>query len=341
MRAPSADSSHTAPAPVTAGAWTAGAFGLTITGAFAAPGLAGRGSVEADAPRVRIWTADDRPEWPGAGPTEWAGPETERVIRWRLEGTGPVLSIDRHPTLGYRLFALDQGIHHVAPDGRAILCDPQDAPEWAWQRYLVGQALPLAAVLCGAEVLHASVVGIDGRAVAFVASSGVGKTSLALNLVLRGARFVADDVAAVRVSHGRPMVAPGPPLTNLRHEEAARMGSRRAALGEVIAADEETLRLALSGPPTPPLPLHAIYFLHRDGADAAPAFRELTERPWPQLIASSFTSFHATPERLRNQLRVMGAVSEQARMFDLSIPAGVGAAELSAHVEAHVDDAVA
>lgn len=321
-----------APAPPAHDAWTASTFGLELHGNFAAPGLAGTGVGAPGAPVVR---ARLMPAGPAAG---WDSPLTQRVIRWQLEGTGTILQIDRHPELGYRLFARDQGTHVVSPDGREIASASHGAPPWIWQRYLTGQVLPLAAVLSGAEVLHASAVDIGGRAVAFVATSGTGKSSLALNLVLRGANFLADDVAAIRLFDGRPTVLPGPPTANLQRTEAAMMGAACAELGPVIAADDETLRVALASYGTLPVPLSAIYFLHRESPAAEPEFDELRHASWTTLAGSAFSAFHATARRMRNQLEILGAISEQVRLFDLSIPATMGAAELSSRVEAHVHD---
>lgn len=44
-----------------------------------------------------------------------------------------------------------------------------------------------------AQIIHASTVAIDGRAVMLLGSSGAGKSDLALRLVDRGAMLVSDD----------------------------------------------------------------------------------------------------------------------------------------------------
>ena len=62
---------------------------------------------------------------------------------------------------------------------------------------MLAQVLPLAAVLRGTHVLHASAVALAGRAVAFMGRSGVGKTTLAGRIVAHGARLMTDDVLAV------------------------------------------------------------------------------------------------------------------------------------------------
>ena len=45
----------------------------------------------------------------------------------------------------------------------------------------------------GRRTLHASAVAVDGRGVLILGPAGAGKTTLALELVARGARLIADD----------------------------------------------------------------------------------------------------------------------------------------------------
>ena len=66
----------------------------------------------------------------------------------------------------------------------------EDLEAWLWQRFLVGQVLPFAALLQGLEVFHASAVVLGDRVVAIVGGSGGGKTSVGLNLVLAGSAAV-------------------------------------------------------------------------------------------------------------------------------------------------------
>jgi serine kinase of HPr protein (carbohydrate metabolism regulator) len=53
------------------------------------------------------------------------------------------------------------------------------------------------------DVIHASSVAIDGRAVLLAGKSGVGKSDLALRLIDRGAVLIADDYTEVRRRDGR------------------------------------------------------------------------------------------------------------------------------------------
>jgi len=61
----------------------------------------------------------------------------------------------------------------------------------------------LPAPLLSSELLHATAVGIDGRAVVIEGPSGSGKSDLALRLIDRGAVLVADDQTLL-VRRGAP-----------------------------------------------------------------------------------------------------------------------------------------
>src|SRR5262249_37777024 len=131
----------------------------------------------------------------------------------------------------------------------------------SWQRLLVAQALPFAAVLQGLEVLHASAVATGPGAVALAGPSGSGKTSVALELCRRGARFLADDVVALEPGADLS-VHPGTAGAGGDRAEAERRSAQGVASGERLAADgrETVERVEPSGEPAP---LRAIFLLER------------------------------------------------------------------------------
>jgi hypothetical protein len=83
----------------------------------------------------------------------------------------------------------------IAPDLRTVTAwrDPRCEPE-LYTLLVVGNLLATVLALRGETALHASAVEQDGRAVAFVAHSGMGKSTLAALACACGARFVSDDV---------------------------------------------------------------------------------------------------------------------------------------------------
>ena len=90
----------------------------------------------------------------------------------------PAMTLEEHPVLGYRLTTADFGSYLLSRDGTLVRCAPPDEEQWRWQRFFIGQVLPLASLLRGFEVFHASAVHVNGRVIAFVAASGAGKSSV-------------------------------------------------------------------------------------------------------------------------------------------------------------------
>lgn len=76
------------------------------------------------------------------------------------------------------------------------------------QVILAGTVLAFVMQLAGQCVLHASAVEVDGRALAFVGHSGMGKSTLTIAACVAGARLVAEDVLVVDTGNP-PTCLPG------------------------------------------------------------------------------------------------------------------------------------
>jgi serine kinase of HPr protein (carbohydrate metabolism regulator) len=72
------------------------------------------------------------------------------------------------------------------------------------------QLNPIAGPRLSAEILHASTVAINGRAVLITGRSGAGKSDLALRMIDRGFALVSDDRTLVRREADR-LLASAPP----------------------------------------------------------------------------------------------------------------------------------
>ncbi len=88
----------------------------------------------------------------------------------------------------------------------------------------------------GLAVLHASAVEIDGRAVAFVADSGGGKSTMATLMCAAGARLITDDVLRIDTEGDVPVVRSG--ATELRLRKGA------DTLAELFATDAPDRRIS-------------------------------------------------------------------------------------------------
>ena len=272
-----------------------------------------------------------RPAWPGELDDQ-AFEGTEAL--YRHEGP-PRLTIRRDERRGVRLDHDYFGTFLVAPGGREVVCDPRELPSWLWQRFMVGQVLPLAATLLGFEPLHAAAVAVDGTAIVCIGPSGAGKSSVALQLVDRGAALLADDVAAVSVKAGRPVVHPGPALISAGEEELAFLGPEgRIAGWERLGSLEGEARLAGPGLEMPYLPLAALFVLSRE-AGGPPA--EIAVHPGPAakaLLGATFNAYVRDPARLARHLDVSSAVAGSVPVLALRSGPGGSSHASAAAIEA-------
>jgi hypothetical protein len=295
--------------------WTTDAFGLSVSGAFAAPGLDHGRAGDSGARGVRV----------SLGNCETRSRDTERIFEQRAGDAAPVMTIDRLAAAGsFRIAAPGYGRFDVSEDGRRVVCAPERNPDWRWQRYLIGQALPLASILQGLETFHASAVVSQRGAIAFVGASTTGKTTVALHAVLAGARFLCDDVLVLEPADGVLLAHPGPRVASVRHATGDAVGPRRLReLGAQLGADDEEIRVRVRDS-TPAVPL-AVFALLERVATPGPLAIERVRRPDPRmLLSASFNFLIADPARLVRQLDTCAAVAKTARIYRIRVPAGIG-----------------
>jgi hypothetical protein len=95
---------------------------------------------------------------------------------------------------GYLLRFPELADFEVAVDGLAVTCWPAPGVADSTPHHLyLNQVLPLVQSKQGQLVFHASAVEISEGAVAFVAESGRGKSTLAASFAICGHRFLTDD----------------------------------------------------------------------------------------------------------------------------------------------------
>ena len=167
-----------APAMVPAargGPYSTHLFGFNVELPFAIQGCPPRAEVHGR-PRISVSVAENE-----TVAELWAGRDAVALLGDRDAGAGEGLVVESDG-IGYRLRWEGAGDFVLPGDGR-IVSTRTPGGEDRWERFLVAQVLPLAAVMSGAEVLHASAVVLDDEVVGLVGASGAGKSTLAGRLV--------------------------------------------------------------------------------------------------------------------------------------------------------------
>ena len=265
---------------------------------------------------------------------QWRGFPVESVIDRRFADGRLVLSVEHSDNLGYRIYAPRYGRHVVSGDGTTLYSALPRVSAWRWQRLLFAQVLPIAAALQGLSLLHASAVALGGRALAFSAPSGTGKTSVAAHLVAQGASLLTDDALALELVTGGLLAHPGAGMASIAEAERQAMSPEgRARLGRRLGRSDKS-HFALDVAERP-LPLAAVYFLRRDGKAGHLSIERCGTADPGRLLGSAFVTSVRTPEYLTRLLEVCAVIAEYVDMFEIVIPAAFDARQVAAKVEDH------
>ena len=263
--------------------------------------------------------------------SRWATARPERVRELRARDGRVGLTVDADPALGYLMRTPLDGRFLVSSDGLEVLCAPLARAARLWTTLLVGQLLPLAATLRGLEVFHASAVELDGGALLFSGPAGAGKTSLALRLVLGGARLIADDAVAVNAQGGGLRAHPAAAALGVRRGEEQRLDPQeRERLGDPRRARGK-IRYGVSPVPGP-VPVEALFVLNRTWSGAEVTVRPLDPVDPFMLLGTTFNLSVRSPERLRRQLEVCARLAREVPVMALDVPPAVDAGALAGRV---------
>jgi len=129
--------------------------------------------------------------------------------------------VDAH---SYRFHIPGTGVYRVH-HGREIVVTPAPGAKARELRlFLLGSAWGALCYQRGLLALHASVVQVEGRVIAFCGEPGSGKSSVAAWLAARGHRLVGDDLCRFDVAAGQVRVYPSAPCLKLWRDALGALG---------------------------------------------------------------------------------------------------------------------
>jgi len=159
----------------------------------------------------------------------------------------------------------------VSADGTVVVAYPVgDADEATVEHLYLNQLVPLALSRQQRPAFHASVVAVPGGCVAFLGSTGMGKSTLAASFALAGTAFLTDDALIIDATSGTVCAIPSHASLRLWEDSVEALleaGASRAqpisysAKARLLAGDALAHRAA-------PAPLLAAYQLERSGSPA-------------------------------------------------------------------------
>ncbi len=280
------------------------AYGLALRSSFRLPGMAPTGEEGLPSLTLELVT-------PAELATVWSGPDGPPAWRGRL-GDGSDLTIERG-VAGDLLFTHGDGAcHRLDPSARSLACAPRRAG-LDWQRTLLSKVLSSVSLLRGYEALHAGAVDSPWGVVAIAAPTGMGKTTLALELIRRGWPLVTDDVLTLATGPEGVWAYPGTPHMNIAANPSEGLPSEQIGptLGLLAGERWVAARETASGA----RPVHAICLLERSrslslGVQMLP--------PSPLALAPYMLGLLDDPERERRRFELYADLMDSVTLMRLT-----------------------
>lgn len=187
-------------------AWSGDGFGLSVISDY--PLLAPvREPRCGDVLELRRHEIDD--------PIPQARSDGERVLWSTRFPDGADVKVTEGAQGEHRIAYGEHAVFVLSPDRGHIDWSAPSEREAAVQRFLLDTVLWWTSLSLGFDLLHGSAVRLEDQLVAILGGTGVGKTSLAIELIDRGAALFCDDVLALRRESAGVVAYPGPPVMNV------------------------------------------------------------------------------------------------------------------------------
>lgn len=296
------------------------AYGLDLHASFP---LAGMRSVCGEGPlpslTLELLTPSElEAAWSGAeGPPAWTGRLGDGCSMTIERGLGGDVLFSYGDRAGFRLDASRE--HLDCAPARAGL---------HWQQALLGRVLPNVAIMRGYEALHASAVDSPEGVVAVAGPSGMGKTTLALELQGRGWPLFADDVLTIGQHAGGVLAHPGTPHMNVAEGPTGSIDPEQ--IGTTLGRLAGERWIAVHAHTERPRPVRLVCLLER-GPGRALESQVLPANPLP--LAPYMLGLAGDAERERRRFAHYADLMSSASLMRLSCEAADRPADLADLIE--------
>jgi hypothetical protein len=153
--------------------------------------------------------------------------------------------------------------YYITQGKEIIIEKAPDTDEDTIRLYLLGSAMGALLHQRGFFVLHGNAIASNGACTVVTGNSGAGKSTLATAFYQQGYRILADDVCAISMETGVPMVIPGFPQLKIWAETANQLQLPTTELRQVRPNMEKYAVPTHEQFTHEPLPLSGIYILSK------------------------------------------------------------------------------
>lgn len=210
----------------------------------------------------------------------------------------------------------------ISRAGSEINCRPlPDVSESTIRHLLLDSVIPLILSRREPLVLHASAILADSGAIAFIGTSGQGKSTLAASHGQRGYPLISDDYLVVREVAGTWVAIPSYPGVRLLPKSSDGIFQTAPPTAEVApyTAKRRISDLELLPFADAPASIQSLYILDDEGqAPPEPAVEPISPREtFMKLVSSSFNLDITDKELLRHQFATLNRIVAALPCFRL------------------------
>lgn len=212
-------------------------------------------------------------------------------------------------------FEFDPGLRHCT-----AWWDPSQTAE-VIELFFCGNVLSKWLMLKGHLVLHASAVAWKGRALAFLADSGFGKSSLAAAFCAAGASLITDDVLRLEISGDQVFAHRGPSELRMRPSEVTQ------ALTGLSSRKTADLREAVSWPAAGDRTCLDAIVVPMIARERKSISLEAVDRPRAFFLLNAYVRVSAwkSHEMIRQNCERLAPVAIRVPLFEAELPWGAEA----------------